>query len=294
MRVLLVGATGYIGSAIARRLSTDGDTVVAVSRRPAKVGHDVHEVRFGDLEDVSTLRHLVTDDIDAVVHAATPSGHWERDRDAADALLRPLHGSGRAFVYLSGVWVLGPTQDGDEFASPSPIRLVSGREVIEEVIRDARMSGVRAVVVRPGVVHGAGAGIPGLMVNWAAEAGTGRFVGDPSTTWPMVHRDDLADLVALALRDAPAGAVLHGVGEPAVSVAELAKAAHRAAGGDGQSVRWTQADAAEVLGADFAEALALSQRVEAPVAKALGWAPRCPGAVEDVTAYPLPAVVAAP
>ena len=87
MRVLVLGATGYIGSAIARRLSSGGATVVAVSRRPIRVSEDVHEVRFGDLEDVRTMAHVVTDDIDAVIHAATPTGDWERDRAAVEDFL---------------------------------------------------------------------------------------------------------------------------------------------------------------------------------------------------------------
>jgi nucleoside-diphosphate-sugar epimerase len=111
------------------------------------------------------------------------------------------------------------------------------------------------------------------MIDWARAAGTGRYVGDPTVRWPMVHRDDLADLVVLAIDRAPAGTVLHAVTEPAVAVKELAAAADLAAGGSGAAQAWSEHDAATELGAPFAEALALHQEVTANVARELGWAP---------------------
>lgn len=278
MKVLVIGGTGYIGGAVVQRLRKTEDEPVVLVRDPVEAPASVTS-RTGDLTDLPSLRAAVTADIDAVVHAATPTGDWDADLSALGVLTDSL--AGRALVYLSGVWVLGSTPEpADESAATRPVEIVSGRPLLEQHVLGA--TGVRGVVIRPGIVHGAGSGIPGMMVNWARAAGTGRHVGGPSVRWPMVHLDDLADLVVLALHRADAGTVLHGVAEAAVPVKELAEAADVAAGGSGQAEAWDEHEAAAELGAPFAEALALDQEVAATTSRQLGWAPSRADAVTDL------------
>lgn len=281
MKVLVIGGTGYIGSAVVRRLRAGGHVPVVSTRTRPEGDAAAADRRLVDLDAPDTLRAAVTDDIDAVVHAATPTGDWDADLAALDALGDVLHGGDRALLYVSGVWVLGESQGGvDETAAPRPIRIVSRRDEAEAAVLG--LDGVRGIVVRPGIVHGAGGGIPRMMVDWVREAGIGRYVGAEGVRWPMVHVDDLADLVVLALEKAEAGAVLHGVAEPAVRTAGLAMAADLAAGGSGRAAAWSRTDAADTLGSALVEALALHQVVTAPAARALGWTPRGPDAVADV------------
>lgn len=283
MKVLILGGTGYIGSAVAEHLSAAGHDTVIASRTPEATGGS--ETRVVDVADPVTLRDAITEDIDAVVHAATPTGDWGADLEAVDAILSSLRGTGRALIYLSGVWVLGVTVESvDETAEPRPIPLVSGRIGIERMVRDAADAGVRGIVIRPGIVHGRGGGIPGMMRDWARPDGIGRYVGSPDTTWPMVHLADLAELVVLALERAAAGIVLHGVTEEAVPVAEIARAASFAVGGTGETMSWPVSEAGASLGPSFAEALALSQSVGTTHAHQFAWAPRRLGAVDDVRA----------
>jgi uncharacterized protein (TIGR02246 family) len=278
MKVLVIGGTGYVGSAVVRRLRATGHSPVVMVRNPLHAPGGV-ETRVADLTEPETLRAAVTGDIDAVVHAATPTGDWAADLEAVDTLATLL--TGRTLLYLSGVWVLGATPDGvDEAAPTRPIELVHGRVALEERVRTA--TDLRGIVIRPGIVHGDGGGIPGLMVGWAREAGTGRHVGGPTVHWPMVHVEDLADLVVLALDRAERGIVLHGVAEPAVPVKELAAAADVAAGGSGAAEAWPESEAAAELGSAFAAALALDQKVGAAAARTLGWNPSRPDAVDDL------------
>jgi nucleoside-diphosphate-sugar epimerase len=278
MKIMVIGGTGYIGRAVVRRLRAAGHVPVVAVRDPYAAPEEV-EGRVVDLTDPVSLRTAITKDIDAVVHAATPTGDWDTDLEAVTALTASL--PGRALVYLSGVWVLGSAgHQLDESAPARPIELVSGRPRLEEHVLGA--VGVRGVVIRPGIVHGGGGGIPAMMVDWAREAGTGRYVGDPTVRWPMVHVDDLADLVALAVERAEPGTVLHGVAEPAVRVTALAAAADVAAGGAGRSESWPQVEAAVDLGEAFAAALALDQEVVAGAPRALGWTPSGPDALTDL------------
>ncbi|MCC9305807.1 NAD-dependent epimerase/dehydratase family protein [Kitasatospora sp. RB6PN24] len=278
MKILVLGATGYIGAAAVDRLVQDGHEIIRLVRDSAKIAPELPH-RVGDLSDPASLGAAVTDDIDAVVHIATPTGDEAADSAAIDALLAPLRGTGRAFVYTSGVWVLGATGDApvDEEAAANPIPIVGYRPRIEQQVLDAAADGVRATVLRPGIVYGNGGGIPAMMVGWAREHGTGRYVGTAGTRWPVVHVEDLADLYALALgKDAPGG-VLHGVALEEVPVAALAAVADVAAGGTGRAEPWPAEAATAAFGALFAEALGLNQVVSAQrTVTALGWQPSRP------------------
>lgn len=286
--VLVIGATGYLGSVVTRRLLDDGHRVVAFLRAAdaatSALPADV-EIRTGDLLEPTTLAAAVTEDVTAVVNMATPLGTFEDDSAAAAAVLDVLAGSGRAYLYTSGVWVLGATGERtlDETAPTQPIPLVGYRPRIEQQVLAAAARGVRSVVVRPGVAHGNAGGIPALLVRLAGEHGHGVYVGESAPRWPMVHVDDLADLVVTALRSAPAGALYHAVSEPAVDTRLLARAAARAAGVTPVAEPWPLREAAEQLGAEFAEALACDQSVAAERARReLGWEPRALGALDDL------------
>ncbi|MEV0199312.1 NAD-dependent epimerase/dehydratase family protein [Nonomuraea sp. NPDC050691] len=286
MKILVVGATGYIGAVVADRLAEAGHEVVELSR--SGDGSQRGRVRrAGDLTDPSSLSAAVTADIDAVVNLATPTGDAEADAAAVAALTEPLRGTGRAFVYTSGVWVLGATgpEPAGEDTPTNPIPIVGYRPAIERQVIDAAAQGVRSVVIRPGIVHGRGGGIPALLVDLARKHGAPRYVGEDAVRWPMVHVDDLADLFVVALERAPAGTLWHGVTEPAVSVPDLAAAAGDAAGVPGRPQAWPLDEAREALGEAFADALALDQSVSGDAARReLGWQPRHEDAVAELRA----------
>ncbi|MFE9403471.1 NAD-dependent epimerase/dehydratase family protein [Streptomyces sp. NPDC006530] len=284
MKVLVLGATGYIGSAVVSKLTLAGHDVVPLVKNAA-APHPDTPVRVGNLADPASLRTAVTDDVDAVVNLATPTGDEAVDTAALEALLGPLRGTGRAFVYTSGVWVLGATSGATltEDADTNPIAIVGYRPLIEQRVLAAAEDDVRAVVIRPGIVYGRDGGIPGLMTGWAREHGSGRYVGPVTTRWPMVHIDDLADLYVLALTKGQSGDLLHGVAWESVPAAAIAAAADIAAGGIGRAEPWPRTEAAEMLGEPFAEALALDQVVSGRRAvEELGWRPSRPDVLAEL------------
>ncbi|MFB4317825.1 NAD-dependent epimerase/dehydratase family protein [Actinomadura sp. 21ATH] len=285
MRILIVGARGYVGSAVAERLSAKGHEVVELVRPGGDRPEGPYERRLGDLTDPGSLTAAVTPDIDAVIDLATPTGDAATDAAAIAALTNPLGGTGRAFVYTSGVWVLGATgaAAAHEDMPTNPIPIVGYRPGIERQVLATAQDGVRATVIRPGIVHGRGGGIPALLVDLARKHGAPRIVADPAVRWPMVHIDDLADLFATVAEQAPAGTLWHGVTQQAVPVRELTIAAGQAAGVLGEPQVWPLDQAREQLGTLFADALALDQSVSGQRARdRLGWQPRHPDAVTDL------------
>jgi N-hydroxyarylamine O-acetyltransferase len=296
MRVMLIGATGYIGSAVLERLVDSGHEVIAAVRSTDGAGARLEkpgvQLVRGDASDPAALGALVrSSGAQAVIHAAAV-GDWDVDQRLmavlTSALARRENGNDEvpgALVYTSGVWVLGATngRPATEVSPTNPIPIVAGRQDVEAAV--LAQSSVRGIVIRPGIVHGRAGGIPEMLVTWAREHGTGRFVSSPDGTpvaWPMVHVEDLADLYVRAIESPGARGVLHGVAEAGVTVADLAVAAAEAAGVDRGASPWDFASAVENVGLPFAQALVLDQRVQAPAARALGWVPSRPGAVAEL------------
>ncbi len=287
MKVLVIGATGYLGSVVTEVLMARGHSVTAMVRSarslPPGTAH-----RVADLADADSVRAAVEADTDAVVHAATPLGDWDLERRSVRAAMHALGSPHKPFVYVSGVWVLGASTRPDgsarvlnETVPADPIALVAGREALEADVLSSPLTGI---VVRPGILHGRNGGIPALMRSWATQEGRGVFVGeDERVTWASVHVDDAAALVALALERGTPGQVLHAVAEPAVPSADVAAAAAESVGARARPVRRRATnEAGDDLGVAFAEALALPQVVESRTAATLGWRPTGPGILEDL------------
>src|SRR5687768_16573709 len=109
MKILVIGATGYIGSAVVERLAEARHQVVALYRPADRDALPTGiEACLGDLPEPNTLTAAVTSDVDGVINLATPAGA-KVDITAAAVLLQALRGTGRALVYTSGTWVLGRT-----------------------------------------------------------------------------------------------------------------------------------------------------------------------------------------
>lgn len=289
MRVFVTGATGYVGSAVAHALQAAGHDVLGLARSDEAAGKLEAAgcaVLRGSLADADVLARGARE-ADAVIHAAATGAADQAEVDTATvhALLDALDGSGKPFIYTSGLWVLGPTDEAvaDEDAPVNPAAIVAWRAEVERTTVDAAARGIRSVVLRPGVVYGRGGGTPGGFVASGRKKGVVRYVGDGAQRWPFVHVDDLAELYVLAL-DAPAGTVLNAAG-PSLPAREVAEAAARATGARAEP--WPLEDARARLGV-YADALALDQQVSAERARALGWRPSRPSVLDELRDASLP------
>jgi uncharacterized protein YbjT (DUF2867 family) len=150
-RILVMGATGYIGGRLVPRLAEAGHTVRCLARRPEKLAgvswaSSVEVVR-GDALERSTLLDAMAD-IDVVyylVHSIGSGGSFsDSDRRAASNTAEAAAASGvERIVYLGG---LVPT---DEVASPH----LASRAEVGQILLDGP---VPAVVLQAGVIIGSG------------------------------------------------------------------------------------------------------------------------------------------
>jgi nucleoside-diphosphate-sugar epimerase len=285
VRVLLTGATGYIGGAVAEKMAAAGHVVVAVARsdeaEAALVSRGYETVR-GDLSRPAELAGQAQS-CDGVVHLAATQNEQMAVTEQATVrdFVPALSGSGKAFVYTSGVWVYGNASPGrllDEDSATDPVALYAWRPALEEEVLVAAAAGVRSIVIRPAMVYGRDGG-PLRQFGEMAERGVPRFVGDGANHWTLVHVDDLALLYVLALERAAAGTLVNGaVGQP-LRVRELATAAAAGAGFAAPPASWPRAQAAAVIGADAADGLTRDHRISGERARRLlDWkpAPRSP------------------
>ena len=281
MLVLLTGATGYIGAAVAECLALRGHTVAGTARTAeaeAALRALGHEAVRADLLDPGGLARA-TSGCDAVIHAAATQDEdmGPAEQAAVRAMLAALRGTGTPFVYTSGVWVYGSAPPGrllDEDSPTDPVATFAWRPALESEVIAAAADGVRTVTIRPGMVYGRGGGPLNQFAGNAGGDGVPRYVGDGKNHWTLVHVDDLAELYALAIERAPAGTLVNGVIGPPLRVRDLAEAATAGAGFEVLPAPWPVAEAAAELGPDDADGVTRDHRISGERAWALlGWEP---------------------
>ena len=291
MKVLVIGATGYIGGAASRALKSHGHEVIGT----AQDAKDVAALNArgdgavkADLRDPRSVRDAArgTDGaIYAVQFRGSPTDDpFAIESRALETLIGDFAGSQRPLVFTSGAWYYGSTYGRivDESAPPNPPDIVATRPALEHIVCSAASRGVRGIVIRPGDAYGHGAGLPSLFYNSVQELRAVRYVGEGDNHWPVVHVDDLGELFTLALERAKAGDVFNGADEDAYRVQDMAKAASLGAGLGGRTISWPYEEARATLGM-LADALILDQRLSSAHARSqLGWRPSRPTILEDL------------
>ncbi|ALE06379.1 3-beta hydroxysteroid dehydrogenase [Arthrobacter sp. ERGS1:01] len=232
MQIFITGASGWIGSAVVPELINAGHQVLGLARSDsaaAAITVAGGEVLRGGLDDLDTLRAGAAGS-DGVIHLAYVHD-FSRADDAAKvdgsaitALGAALLDSGKPLVIASGTPMIpgraATERDDPAWAGPMAARAENARAALALAAR-----GVRSSVVRlPRSVHGDGDlhGFIPRLVGLARESGVSGYVGDGSSRWPAVHAKDAARLFRLALEAAPAGSVLHAVGDEGVAVRDFA------------------------------------------------------------------------
>lgn len=288
MRVFLTGASGWIGSVIARELMTAGHSVVGLVRseeKGASLAAAGGTPLIGSLGDVDVLRQGAAD-ADGIIHTAfgldlSRIGELAaEDRTAIEALGEVFQGSTRpiivtdGFLHLTGEKAL----ESDRPAVWSVFPRASQQTAFALAER-----GIHASVVRnPRSVHGKGEkhGFVPMLAGAAREKGFSAYVGDGANLWPAVHHLDAARVYRLALERGTRGEVYHSVGEEGVPYREIAEAIGRQLGVPAKSLKPEEADA------HFGP-LALWVGNNGPASnawtrKTLGWSPQKVGIVADI------------
>jgi dihydroflavonol-4-reductase len=215
---LLTGATGFVGSAVARVLAARGHRlrllVRPTSDRRNLSGVDA-ELALGDLTDTASLARAV-DGCRYVFHVAADYRFWVPDPDAmlranvegTLAVMRAAQAAGvERIVHCSSVAALGmtnddtpadettPTNEADFIGTYKRSKFLAERAVMDLV----RQEGLPAVVVNPSAPVGPRDIKPTPTGKMIRDAAAGRVPAYIDTGLNMVHVDDVAEGHALAL-----------------------------------------------------------------------------------------------
>jgi nucleoside-diphosphate-sugar epimerase len=100
-------------------------------------------------------------------------------------------------------------------------------------------------------------------------------VGSEAVRWPLVHSDDLANLYALALENAPARSSYIGAAIEGLAVGRVARALAKRFGTRRREPEIISAEVAAAELGDWAKGFALDQQLSgAKARRELGWAPK--------------------
>lgn len=228
MRILVTGATGFLGGAAARHLAALGHDVLGLGRDPragAALARDGVPFRPLDLADLPALREVARGR-DAIVHSAALSAPWGREADfhranvvGTEHVVDAALAADARLVHISTPSLYHTGQDRldlrEDDLAPRPLLTPYARSkaLAEDAVRAA--TGLRAVILRPRALYGPGDTtllprvVRALATGWLPVIGPGDTVGD------LTYIDNAAHAIALACDPAaPTGTYNVSNGEP--------------------------------------------------------------------------------
>jgi nucleoside-diphosphate-sugar epimerase len=215
MKILVTGATGFLGSRACHALAARGASVVGVGRNVelgAKLTAPGVAFVAADLRDPAAVRPLCRG-VDCVVHSAALSSPWGRPAEfvaanvtATRTLLRSAleHGV-KTFVHISSPSVYFDFTDRLDIAETDPVarRFASAYSAskyeAEWAVHQAAARGLRVVILRPRGIFGPGdtSIIPRIVA--AHRAGALRVIGDGRNVVDLTHVDNVVHAIERAI-----------------------------------------------------------------------------------------------
>lgn len=230
MKVLVTGATGFLGSHLVERLVSRGDEVRALVRRTSDTSHlkNLKVALFeGDVTRPETIGPAV-EGVEAVYHTAAKVSDWAPWREferttiyGTRNVMRAAASAGvRRFLYVSTDAVYALTALKGRITEDSPLERRFGlldyyrrsKSAAERIARRYQRSGLMGVtILRPGLLLGERDRTiyPGAVEF--LESSTAAYLGDGNNRLPYVYVGDVAEACVLGATEAQAAGRIYNV-----------------------------------------------------------------------------------
>lgn len=285
LKIVIAGASGFLGTPLARALASAGHQVVGLSRSANRSSETFRTVAWEPNGGLGQWASEI-DGADAVVNLAGESiaaGRWTEARKAritssrvlaTRSLVEAIRGARQPpAVFVSGSAVGYYGACGDELVTE---QTAAGRDFLAEVCvaweREANRavaSNTRVVTIRTGLVLARdGGALPRMLPPFWI--GAGGPVGSGTQYWPWIHRDDWVALVRFAIESTASSGPVNATAPHPVTNREFANALGRAM--HRPAIMPTPAFALRLLLGEMADGLLLSgQRAVPAQAERLGF-----------------------
>ncbi|WPZ35337.1 NAD-dependent epimerase/dehydratase family protein [Thalassobaculum sp. OXR-137] len=216
MKVLVTGASGYVGRAVLRDLEAAGHGIVAAVRDPARLPPRWRD-RAAAVGEISadTDWSAALSGVDAVVHLASPSAPGGLADDILDRIVvagtkrlaeAAQRAGARRFVFMSSVKAVGettPFAGVDETVDPAPEDSYGRAKIAaERALQDTALSypGLEVAILRPPPVYGPGSGgNVRRIIDFLRGAPPVLPLGILGNRRSFLHRDNLASATLACL-----------------------------------------------------------------------------------------------
>jgi nucleoside-diphosphate-sugar epimerase len=236
VRVLVTGASGFVGGVLCAALLEQGHAVDALVRRAGSEPPGTRGV-VGDLSSGAGVADAVASaSPECVFHLAAEiasqrSARKIREVNVAgtqlllDACLRLTgEGTGATSAAVAGPRIVfaSTVVTGDAHGAllreddPLPVQTPYGISK-QEGERLVRASGLPAVIVRPSHVYGPGGWYAGELIARLRQPGRFAVIGRGENLWDVVHVDDVATALLRAAERAPPGSLYHVVDDTPIT-----------------------------------------------------------------------------
>lgn len=210
MRVLITGASGFLGGHVLEATKAAGHETVVFARKTSNLSsviNSIDEIRYGTIEDLESVRNAMKG-IDAVMHCAGAVRHVAPYRElymtnvigTRNVTLAAAESGVEKIVYASSMGVMGLLPDESEGRRIRDKYCRSKAEAEKVFFDVCEKYGMEGVALRPGVIYGPRDYTAAYHWFRMAEEGNIFLIGDGNARFPLVYIDDLVKAFMEALK----------------------------------------------------------------------------------------------
>lgn len=285
-KVLVTGATGFLGGALVHRLARMGAQVVALARHTSDVSYIEHlplvEIVIGDVTDRTSMFRSA-EGCDYIIHAAAALGadmpvqeqvNYQGTRNIAEAGARA---GVERLVHVSTIACYGYGVDGavsedtppTETSDPYAMTKARAEEVLRQIADKRWLS---YSIIRPGMIYGPRSQAWTALMFKIARRNPTLFIGGGKGHAHPIHLDDVVELcITLATHPAAKGEAFNCAPDPAPTWREFLGEYSRLAGH--QNWLGVPSPLAE-MGMDIRSALASDESMDTSWGEKVRWIQR--------------------